>query len=178
MTSDTAHEAVYERALEQMELLIRGSRPDQLALATPCADWDVRALLNHVVSGADRFAVMASGQRADFTAPAPDLADRAGTAYRTALAALRAAYGDHPENVGRTRSIHLIETAIHAWDLAQATGQTDRLDPTVAETALALARENLGVAARAGSTAFGPEVPVAASAPPYDRLAGFLGRHP
>jgi hypothetical protein len=31
---------------------------------------------------------------------------------------------------------------------------------------------------RAGSGAFGPEVPVAADAPPYERLAGFLGRQP
>ena len=39
-------------------------------------------------------------------------------------------------------------------------------------------RVRLTPAARAGNTAFGPEVPVAAGAPAYDRLAGFLGRQP
>lgn len=178
MPSDTAHEAAYDGSLEQLDRLIRATRADQLTLSTPCAEWDVGALLNHIISGVERFSVMASGGRPDFLAPEPDLADRAPTSYEEALASLRAAYRDHPENVDRTRGIHLIETAIHAWDLATATGQTDRLDPTIGLAALAVARQNLTPAARAGSTAFAAEVPVPAGAPPYDRLAGFLGRNP
>ncbi len=70
------------------------------------------------------------------------------------------------------------ETAIHAWDLAEATGQTAHLDPAIAEAALVQLRERLTPEARANSTAFGPEIPVADDAPPYLRLAGFLGRRP
>ena len=171
-------DAAYERALEQIGALIQGTRADQLTLATPCSDWDVRALINHFISGLGRFAAMASGQRVDFSAPVPDVADRPVAAYRSGLSGLLAAYRDHPEGRARTRSIHLIECAIHAWDLAAATARAAQLDPTVAVAALAAAEENLTTDARAGSTAFGPPVPVAPHAPPCQRLAGLLGRQP
>ena len=178
MTTEAGIDAIYEAALAQMLAIIGGVRPDQMELPTPCADWDVRALLNHVVSGLGRFAAMASGQPAQFAAAGPEVGDDAASAYRDGIPELLAAFRDHPESSRRTRSIHLIECAVHAWDLAVATGQTDRLDPAIAEAALAQARENLTTLARTSSAMFGAEIGVAATAPAYERLAGFLGRLP
>ncbi|HAW09747.1 MAG TPA: TIGR03086 family protein [Chloroflexi bacterium] len=180
ISSVAATAALLDAALDQMALVIAGTRPDQLALATPCTDWDVRALLRHMVGGPHLFAAMAQGQKVDPTAPQPDrLGDRdPAAALGDARGALETALRQHPERAARLRPIVAVESAIHSWDLAQATGQVVRLDPVIAERALALVRERLTPAARAGNTAFGPEVPVGAGAPAYDRLAGFLGREP
>ena len=71
---------------------------------------------------------------------------------------------------------HLADMAVHGWDIARATGQSTDLDTGVAQTALEWARGALKPELR--GTAFGPEVEVPASAPVYDRLAGFFGRVP
>src|SRR4051794_40745996 len=42
---------VYARATEQAAALIRTVRPEQLDGPTPCTEFDVRALLGHVVGG-------------------------------------------------------------------------------------------------------------------------------
>jgi hypothetical protein len=48
MTSDTDTVALLERALDQTAGLIAAIEPGQAGLATPCAGWDVRALVSHL----------------------------------------------------------------------------------------------------------------------------------
>jgi uncharacterized protein (TIGR03086 family) len=169
----------YAAALDQVTGLIAGTSPDQLSRPTPCAGWDVRALLNHVLGGMERFAAMAAGQSVDWSAEIPDdLGPDLAARFRAGRTALEAAYREHPENIERVRPTHLIETAVHGWDLAKATDQVGDLDPGVAEAALTAATERLTPEVRKRTTAFGQEVPIRASAPPYERLAAFLGRKP
>jgi uncharacterized protein (TIGR03086 family) len=66
--------------------------------------------------------------------------------------------------------------AVHAWDIARATGQPTNFDPDVGQSALVWARANLKPQFR--GAAFGPEVAVSEDAPLYDRLVGFFGRDP
>ena len=169
----------YAAALDQMTELIAGTSPDQLSRPTPCAEWDVRALLNHVIGGLERFPAMAAGQSVDWSAEIPDaLGHDPAARFQAGRTALEAAFGEHPENIERVRPTHLIETAVHGWDLARATDRVGDLDPGVAEAALAAARDRLTPEVRKRTTAFGQEVPTPASAPAYERLAGFLGRKP
>ena len=42
-------ETAYRRTVEGWAALVEGVRPGQWELPTPCEDWDVRALVNHVV---------------------------------------------------------------------------------------------------------------------------------
>ena len=42
---------LHRRALDTTRTVVAGIRDDQLSLPTPDSEWDVRALLNHVVSG-------------------------------------------------------------------------------------------------------------------------------
>jgi uncharacterized protein (TIGR03086 family) len=68
------------------------------------------------------------------------------------------------------------EFAVHAWDLARATGQSTDLDPEVAQRGLdfmsaALKPDNRGAA-------FGAAVSVPEDAPVYERLVAFAGRDP
>ncbi len=45
-----------------MALVIAATRPEQHALATPCTEWDVHALLAQVTGGPHLFAAMARGR--------------------------------------------------------------------------------------------------------------------
>src|SRR5919204_6922973 len=72
--------ALLERALDQTTAIIAAIRPEQESLPTPCRDWDVAALVRHLVSQSLRnFQVAARGETADWQAPTDELgADWAG----------------------------------------------------------------------------------------------------
>ncbi len=175
-----------ERALDQAGALISGVRADQAGLPTPCSEFDVRTLINHIVFDVRVFAANLSG--AERSAPGADLIgqDWVG-AYEAAQASLLDAWhqkgiegtittrlGEFPSTwaVGQ----HLANLAVHAWDVATATHQARNLDQEVARVALHWGRENLKPQYR--GTTFGPEVEVPENAPIYERLAGFFGRNP
>jgi uncharacterized protein (TIGR03086 family) len=71
-----------------------------------------------------------------------------------------------------------METVTHGWDLARATGQATPYDDSSAEIALAAGRSMLVPEYRGVDKSFGPEVPVASTAPALDQLVAFMGRDP
>src|SRR5258708_37867300 len=48
--------AVMERVLGQADKIVQGVDPSQLGNPTPCTEWSVRDVINHVVGGATMFA--------------------------------------------------------------------------------------------------------------------------
>src|SRR5262249_56599617 len=74
VTSDGDTLALLERALDQTAAIIAAIPDSQAGLATPCPDWDVRALVRHLV-GQDlrNFLVSARGETADWRGPAHEL---------------------------------------------------------------------------------------------------------
>lgn len=189
MTSDADIVTLVRRALDQMAAVIAAIPAGQAGNPTPCPEWDVRALVRHVI-GQDlrNFLVAARGLTADWQEPADEPGDDWATAFRDRaerlLAVWQAADLDQPVAMpgggeaplrGRA-SQQIAELAVHSWDLARATGQHAELDPALAEHALAWSRGMLRPEYR--GRAFGPEVPVPAGAPAYDRLAGWFGRDP
>jgi uncharacterized protein (TIGR03086 family) len=190
MTSDADTIALLERALGQTAGLIAAIDADQAGLATPCAGWDVRALVSHL-AGQDlrNFLVSARSESADWQNPADEIGDDWAAAFRDRAAPLRAAWraadldrlvaGPGGEAPLRFRADHQItELAVHGWDLAKATGQSAGLDPELAEHGLNWSRQMLRPESRGPGKAFGLEVPVPDDAPAYDRLAGWFGRDP
>ena len=191
VTSDGDTLALLESALDQTAAIIAAIPADQAGLPTPCPDWDVRALVRHMIGQDMRnFLASARGETADWRAPADELGgdwaaefrDRAGPL----LAAWRAADLGEPiampgggEAPLRDRADQQIaELATHGWDLVKATGQRADLDPALAEHALDWSHRLLRPEYRGPDRAFGAEVPVSPDAPPYDRLAGWFGRDP
>jgi uncharacterized protein (TIGR03086 family) len=174
------------RALGQTGALVTGIQPDQADLPTPCTEFDVRALVNHIVYDLRIFRLLLSGAERE-PAGRDLIGDDWPGAYRGAADELlstwrtRGIEGTFKSQLGELPARwaigqHLADIAVHGWDIARATSQHADLDPEVCEAALDWARDNLKPQYR--GQAFGPEVPVNADAPVCDRLAAFFGRDP
>ena len=180
----------YRRALLHTGRIVVGVRPEHLPLPTPCRDWDVRLLLNHIIGGNYMFAEVAAGGRADATGDMDDhtLPDPGSTYIASADAVLAAwaepgamdrrvhmPFGDIPAPAAA--SIHFLDVVVHGWDLARATGQDTVIEADLAAEALDISHGLLSAELRATGV-FGPEVPISADDPLHDRLAAFMGRRP
>ena len=177
------------RAASSTMEVLRHVRPEQMAAPTPCASWDVHALINHFVGSARWWAAMLGARDAD---PAVDYAAgdyvaayeesiRIACAAFTAEGALervvRMEQGEFPGAV--LLGFAATDQFTHGWDLARAIGRpTAGLDPDLAESLLAQAVFGVTDAYRGpdGVAVFGPERAAPAGAGPADRLAAFLGR--
>ena len=186
---------LHERALDETARLVDAVRPDQMGLPTPCSDWDVQALLAHLVGGNIRYAGVTRGepiQRGPARGGGPSvdlLGDDPAGAYRRSAAAMDAAWRD-PALLDRTfalpigvlpgraaLTLHLVETVVHGWDVARATGQRPAFAPDVVRTAMQFTQAS-APGDRPPGAAFAPSVPVADDLPEIDRLAALLGRTP
>src|SRR2546430_16941252 len=76
MTSDRDTLALLEQALDQTAAIIAAIPAGQSGLPTPCPDWDVRALVRHLIGQDMRnFLVSARGETVDRQAPADEPGD-------------------------------------------------------------------------------------------------------
>ena len=173
------------RALDQAADLIKGIKPEQADLRTPCRSWTVHHLVAHLVADLGNFAARVRGEKPDWGRQTTEIGDDWAGAFATARRGLDDAWArpetGGAENPPATVDQQLAELGVHAWDLARATGQSEDLDPDVADHGLRWARQNLAPQFRGSEEdgkAFGEEVPVAADAPVYERLAGWFGRDP
>lgn len=174
--------------------IVAGVRPDQLEGPTPCPDYDVATLIDHLVGAGWRTVSLSRGEQpADGEFPHVELAEAPGQLSKAGEEAAAAWSEDSrlsatttmpwgEEYTGRTLvDMYLAEMAAHAWDLATATGQRDRLDPELAEPALDAARAMLKPDYRnlmGEGNPFGSEVDPPADAAGWERFAAFMGRPP
>lgn len=167
--------------------VIAGMRPEQLGQPTPCSEWDVRALVNHIIGGHFYFTGALRGEELDPHGTPPDFAanDPVG-AFGQASKGMLVAWRE-PGALDRTVqtlmgampasmlvSMHTMDNLVHAWDLAHATGQDENLDPELATQMLGMVRQaNLP---RGEGSPFKPEQSAPSGATPEQQLAAFLGR--
>ena len=169
--------------------VVGGVQPDQLDAATPCTEWDVRALLGHTVGVVVNMGRGASGSELlpSIEGFQIDTADP-GTQFRTesdrTLAAWSTRADDDEVNVGAgpmpakvALGINLLDTATHSWDVARATGQDANLPDALAMTVLGLCQGFITDDLRQYA-GFDPAVAIDADASPTDQLVAFLGRRP
>jgi uncharacterized protein (TIGR03086 family) len=160
----------------------------QLHDPTPCRDWDVAALIDHLI-GAQHWAHSAmagvpmteTGEGAatgDFVATFDAAATVVLAAFEVEGALQRTVdpgFGDMPAMA--LLGLACTDTFTHAWDLAKATGQDTDLAPELAAGLLAQARQSIQPAFRSEEgTIFGPEQAAPEGASAADQLAAFLGR--
>ncbi|WP_433234950.1 TIGR03086 family metal-binding protein [Streptosporangium sp. CA-135522] len=186
-SSDTNVIDRIDRALDMTAAIVRGITDGQLHVPTPCAGWDVRTELNHLVGGmrifaAELTATDAGGDHEDdwlgtdphtaFTAAAG--LDRAAWHHPGALdTTVRLGFGAVPGPMAAL--IHLTEILVHGVDLALATDQEHLVDErSCGELLTIMQGMNFGAFRRPGM--FGPATPAPADAPAHRRLLAFLGR--
>lgn len=142
----------FRRASDGFMQRARQIRPEQWSAATPCSEWDVRALVNHVggeylwveelmagktiadvgdrlngdVLGDDPLATLERARSAAVAA-----LEQPGALERT----VHLSFGDTPAVAYAQQMI--IDSVIHAWDLARGIGADDTLDPEMVELAYA-----------------------------------------
>jgi len=169
-----------ERTLAQTESIITEIRPEQAMLPTPCPQWTVRDITEHLVGhGLPNFTAAARGDTVDWTAPPEPLSQDWAAQFAAGAQMLLAAWSDPHAADATGRIDHQItELAVHDWDLVTATGVDVPLDDELAEHALMWAHGMLRPEHRGQGLAFGHEVPVLADAPAYARLVGWFGRDP
>jgi uncharacterized protein (TIGR03086 family) len=181
-------ETQLDRAYQSNLGVLKKVRPPDLDAPTPCASWDVRALVNHFIGTARFWAAMMTGadQPAEEDYAAGDLV----AAYKASVGVATAAFGadgamektvllpfgEFPGTV--VLSMAALDQFAHGWDLARALGLPTDLDPALAGELLNEARQTIPDAFRGpdGQAAFGPVLEAPAGAGPADQLAAFLGR--
>ena len=179
------------KVVAQTTELVDQITPDQLGNATPCTEWTVRDLINHITGGATMFAISAEqGSVPDAQMGALMGGDNLGDDYRESWkAASRRAlsafeepgvlerivtlpFGEMPAGVAL--NVAVFDVTTHACDLARATGQKIA-DTELLETALTIGRQMVGPELRQPGV-FDPELAISPDAPVADRLLCFAGR--
>jgi uncharacterized protein (TIGR03086 family) len=184
------------RAVEVSRSIVAGVTADQLSLPTPCAEWDLGALLAHMTVQHHGFAAAVDGERttvADWV-PTPLPGDPVA-AYETAVDRVIASFAAPGATSGKAylpeirggitvpapmaMGFHFVDYVVHSWDVAAALGRPVTFDDEVLAAALVVAGQVPDDAeSRAPGNAFAPSVPADGNAGPLDRVLTALGRTP
>jgi uncharacterized protein (TIGR03086 family) len=176
--------SLYHAATDRAVAVVEGVRPDQLEWPTPCSEWSVQQLIDHLVGGAEYLLAAATGAERGPSDGA------LGTDYRTSVDRVLTAL-ELPGAMERICVSPLgfdwsvadavagtfMDVLIHTWDLARATSQDERLDPGLVEACSAMFLPEMPRRGREAGIV-GPEVLLGEGASAQDRLLAAMGRTP
>ncbi len=203
-TEQTDPRPLLASALETAQGVVSGVRTDQAHDQTPCAEFEVGRLLDHLVLVVERVGALGRGE--SFMAiEEVHRTDGWAEDFASAATACVAAWADE-ESLERTvvlpwtqlpgaaaLRIYLSEISVHTWDLAVATHQQPTWDERVLEESLDAMHAQLPAEGRRQvieeaiksmppgtpvSVPFEDAVPVPEHAPLIDRLVAWTGRRP
>jgi len=156
---------------------------DDLSRPSPCTEYTVGEVGQHVVRSMVLLASVAAGPVDPAAGPVGSLEEQVAVTTEAALAAWRRRGLGGTVAVGRstmpaTLAVEIIpmELLVHGWDVARATGQQIDVPPEVADHLLDRARELVTDDKRGRS--FAAEVPAGPQASALQRLIAFTGRVP
>jgi len=175
---------LHRRALDAIRPIVARVRPADLDRPTPCAGWDLRALLSHMIGQDHGFAaaVLADVSADAFAPREPTIeAHEAGAAAVVAAFAaadptrqvLLAELGGRRFPLPSVIGFHLLDTLVHGWDVAASLGADVDYDDDLCTAAQAQAE-----LVPAGTAAFAPNLPITAEATAWARTLALLGRDP
>ncbi|MEU4429019.1 TIGR03086 family metal-binding protein [Actinoplanes sp. NPDC024001] len=166
--------------------VVAAVRDDQLDQRTPCTDYRVRDLIDHLLQVAQNFQALAHRKEVDWSPGPPRVTGDWRAAFAEDLRGLSTAWADPSTLDGVSPGLGLpqrvvglmvvADLVVHAWDLAVATGQDYRPEPRL----LTATGEFLDVMGDTGRKmgAFGPEVTAPDDSDEFGRLLARTGRDP
>ncbi|MEA2715880.1 MAG: hypothetical protein QOI99_197 [Actinomycetota bacterium] len=182
---------LYRRAVEQFGARVLAVAGDEWSRPTPDADWDVRALVGHVLNENQWVPPLLEGLTIEEVGdrfegdqlgddPAAAWADAAAAALDACepddvpLRLVHVSFGDitAEDYIAQVTTDHVV----HAWDLARAVGGDERLDPELVDFAYAYLSPQAEDWRAAG--AFGPALQAPAGADRLTELLALTGRDP
>jgi uncharacterized protein (TIGR03086 family) len=153
---------------------------DKLDEPTPCDEWNVRRLMNHMLDTQQYF--VGAARQQDVSRPSPNppelLGDDPVADFERVRSEMLTAFGQAGviEKTGPSLGIAFSDLLLHGWDLATATGQDATMPDGLAEAAYDMIHGRFTDEQRKG--VFGPEVAVPATASAQDKLLAYTGRNP
>ena len=182
-------EQLISKAAENAKRVVAGVKPSQFDDATPCSEFNVKQLANHMAGllmGSERAAL--KQDRMAPPDPMPDIVgDNPGAVYSGLADKAVAAWSSPGALDGNTQfgtgefpaqmaaAITLMEVAVHGWDLAKATGQSYSLEEDVVAATFETVKQ---LNANGRGPAFGTEVSAGDSASTQDQMLAYSGRNP
>jgi uncharacterized protein (TIGR03086 family) len=181
---------LFNRVLELAGHLVNTTDDAALGRPTPCQDWDVRALINHMAISLLFAAAIVQNQPppVDRLSTEDVLGPQFRTGFGRAAATAREAFADPGALAGRCHSpagaipgsawinFPTWDVFVHGWDLAVATGRPAERPDELTAPILAWARTTF--TGPRDTRQFGELVTVAADAPLIDQLVALFGRQP
>ncbi len=183
----------FSQSRQEFELRLRQVGDDQWDLATPCSEWSVRELVNHLLLGTRMTVQLLAGSPRDEVMAGlnDDLVSSDPVAEFVALAdQMDAGFGaadgltgtvDHPMGeIPRQMFVgfRMIDNAVHAWDLASAIGADAQLDADLVSQLWGNIEPQAGMLAATGIFGDGASGDVGEDAPTQTRVLDALGRRP
>ena len=174
------------RAAAPLLEIVHNLKPADLDARTPCTDWDVRALVDHLLTWGPS---LEGAARKEAVPPAETIPEDRTDALTAQLTRTVEAWSRPDAWAGTTHmggptelpaalvgGMVVGEMVVHGWDLARATGQ----HPTWDDDLLAYLYEETAKSAEQGRElgVYGSEVAVSASASLLDRTLALTGRDP
>ena len=151
-----------------------------LDATTPCDEWSVRDLLNHMLDTQRYFLAAARGE--DVSPPGPNppdvLSDNPRQDFERIQADVIDAFSQDGviDKTGPAIGIAFADQLLHGWDVARATGQDDTMPDGLPQAAYDVIHGRFTEEQRKG--VFKPEVQVGEDATPQQRLLAYTGRNP
>lgn len=161
----------HRRACGRFTAVASAARPADWARPSPCADWDARGVVEHVIGFHEVLVLRPLGVKV--RRPRDDPATRWAATSDGLFAALA---HDVPGDIAQLLPALTTEVLVHTWDLARALGIEPDLDPELVERAHSHAAGSTD--AIRGSGMYQPPVPVSGDASVPHRLVALLGRDP
>lgn len=174
-------------AAAALAAIVRDIKEDQLDAPTPCSEYDVRALIGHllqwgpVLEGAGRKESVPPKSEVDYASWRADLLsqlDRTTAAWSSPAAWTGTTVMGSPDEMPASVIGDMVvgELVVHGWDLAVATGQVLDVPEDLVTHVHGVVAESAPQGREMGL--YGPEVPVPPTAPTMARLLALTGRDP
>jgi uncharacterized protein (TIGR03086 family) len=173
-----------------LQPVVHGVSDQELGAPTPCTEYDVRTVVNHLLGTVEAFRRVGASEPLDPQDPWGLNGDNMGEGWRQELSeklrGLADAWsqpdaweGDAMDGAmpkQRLGDTGFVEVMLHGWDLARGTGQDVEYEEAAADRALEIL-DQIGEEGRSHGV-FGPEVSVPDDASAFEKVLGKAGRDP